>query len=84
MPGAIAGEEIIPDRVYYFITKATQEEVRDYYLQTFPQYGWDFDLILPNDEGGYIMYRDCCFDFLYIYESDGLTHVQIWYKGLKT
>ena len=81
MPGALAGKETAPDRMYYFITKASQDEVKDYYLEVLPDYGWVSDLILPNDESGYIVYRDCCFDFLYIYESIGFTHVQIWYKG---
>ena len=81
MPGAVAGVVLDPDRVYYFITKASQEEVRDYYLKVLPQYGWVTDLITPNDEGGYIVYRNCCLDFFFIYESDGFTHVQIWYRG---
>lgn len=89
MPGAIAGEG--GEVVYEYITNATQEEVRDYYIETMPLYGWQyldhfpdgpgkFITILPNDKGGFIIYLGSPFDIIYLYEENGLTFVTIIYN----
>jgi hypothetical protein len=88
MPGAISGDG---DEFFYeFITNASQDEVRDYYIKTMPEYGWKYEqtmpdgpgkyiFILPNDKGGYIIYLGSPFDFMYVYEEGGFTHVEILY-----
>lgn len=88
MPDAIAGDG--GETFYKFITKVSQDEVRDYYIETMPKYGWAYEetipgepgkyiTILPNDKGGFFIYLGGPFDFLYVYEENGYTHVEILY-----
>jgi hypothetical protein len=88
MPGAIAGDG--DEGFYRFITKASQDEVRDYYIKTMPKYWWKYwqthpdepgknIYVLPNDKGGYIIYLGGPFDFMYVYEEGDFTHVRILY-----
>ena len=75
---AIAAESVETCRWYSFITTLDQDAVLDYYLLYLPYYDWDVDWISPNDNGGYIIYREGIFDFIYIYEDGGYTHVDIF------
>jgi hypothetical protein len=87
MPNAIAGEETISN--YRYITKASSEEVKDYYIKTLQEYGWlnkqakpaasfnKYISVLPNEKNGYIIYLGNTFDFIYIYTENELTHVDI-------
>lgn len=77
MPGAIAGDEL-GERFYDYITQESQDEVLDFYLQKLPQSGWVIDWISPNDEGGYIIYRQSYLDFIYIYEESDVTRIMIF------
>ncbi|MCB9135597.1 MAG: hypothetical protein H6636_09230 [Anaerolineales bacterium] len=77
MPGAIAAEEM-GDRGYEYIIAVGQDDVLDFYLQKLPMSGWAIDFVTPNDKGGYIIYRQNYLDFIYFYESDGVTHIVIF------
>ena len=77
MPGAIAGEEA-GERFYSYIIATSQERVRDYYLEQLPRYCWTVDWVSSNDRGGYIIYRQNVFDFIYIFQVEGITYVHIF------
>jgi hypothetical protein len=74
---AVSAEEIGERGGYYYITTASQDEVKQFYINKLPAYHWMIDFISPNDYGGYIIYRQGYFDIIYIYEENGYTHVLI-------
>lgn len=78
MPGAVAGDEEVEGALYHYVIELEQVKVKGYYVSQLPYYGWEVDFVTPNDKGGYIIYRKGYFDFIYIYEQDGLTHVMIF------
>jgi len=76
--------------LYKFITPASIEEVRDYYMQTLPERGWKveqsmpetpgkFIYLLANDKGGYNIYLGSPLNFIYIFTQNGSTRVEIVY-----
>ena len=77
MPSAVAGE-LAGDAFYHYVAKVTQEEVLYYYVSQLPKHGWTVDPILPNDKGGYIIYRKSSLDFIYFYQVADLTDILIW------
>jgi hypothetical protein len=77
MPGAVAGEFIGEDFWYHYIIKVSQEKVRDFYIKQLPLHNWAIHVILPNDKGGYIIYRERNFDFIYIYQVGDTTDILI-------
>jgi hypothetical protein len=77
-PDAQSAEGKPEERFYSFVTKSDQDQVLDYYLEQLPRYGWEIDWVSPNDEDGYIIYRKEVLDFIYIYENDDLTFVNIF------
>ena len=76
--------------LYKFITPASIEEVRDYYMQSLPERGWKveqsmpetpgkFIFLLANDKGGYNIYLGGPLNFIYIFIQNGSTRVEIVY-----
>ncbi|MFN8398765.1 MAG: hypothetical protein U0X74_02025 [Anaerolineales bacterium] len=78
---ALAAEGNPEDKWYSYITQTDQDNVLDYYLQQLPAYGWEIAWVTPNENGGYIIYREDIFeDFIYIFEDKEhkLTFVKIY------
>jgi hypothetical protein len=77
LSSAIAGDEEVEGQMYHYVVNLGQVKVKEYYLSALPSYRWEVEFVMPNDHGGFIISRKGCFDFIYIYEEDSLTHILI-------